>query len=272
MINLNESRKMIEQYKLTLVQISMDKWYQLDAQRRNVSMRRGSVFFLNYIFVWSIRTHKYNLTEDYWKLLHKYRISMKTSFELGRITTSHWRSYLPKLSHEAGLVRSEDFILAKFTQFWILSKHFQVRETFFVWKRSGGFVLLSFHRKLDTNKKSTVSLFTQIFLIVAGNLISNNHGELFTFALLRFFLIGTIIFNYDPLTVIIFQIGNGSNPANKMLADCRQTGNRFDQKMSADWHQLRSHSASVLSTEPVHIIKQQIGSRNRTEPAAFIGI
>jgi len=40
----------------------------------------------------------------------------------------------------------------------------------------------------NTNKESTVSLFTQIFLIVAGNLISNNHGELFTFALFRFFL------------------------------------------------------------------------------------
>jgi len=26
---------------------------------------------------------------------------------------------------------------------------------------------------------------------------------------------------------------NSRNPANKMLADCRQTGSRFDQKMSA---------------------------------------
>jgi len=56
-------------------------------------------------------------------------------------------------------------------------------------------------------------------------------------------------------------------PANKMLADCRQTGSRFDQKISAGWHQLRSHSASVLSTEPVHIVRQQIGSRNQAEPA-----
>jgi len=39
----------------------------------NISMRYGSVFFLNYIFILSIRTYKYNLIGDYEKFLHKYR-------------------------------------------------------------------------------------------------------------------------------------------------------------------------------------------------------
>lgn len=54
----------------------------------------------------------------------------------------------------------------------------------------------------------------------------------------------------------------------KMLTECRQTGNRFYQKISADWHQLHPHSAYVLSIKPAHIIGlQQIGSKTEVEPA-----
>jgi len=51
-----------------------------------------------------------------------------------------------------------------------------------------------------------------------------------------------------------------------MLAECRQTGSKFSQKISADWHQLRSYSASILSTKSVHIIRRQIDTRNQAKP------
>jgi len=52
-----------------------------------------------------------------------------------------------------------------------------------------------------------------------------------------------------------------------MLAECCQAGRRFSQKMSANWHQQRSHSASILSRKSVHVIRQQIGIRNQAKPA-----
>jgi len=57
--------------------------------------------------------------------------------------------------------------------------------------------------------------------------------------------------------------GGEITSVSKMLAECRQTSSRFDQKMSTNWHQLCS--VSVLSIRSVYIIKQQIGSRNRAD-------
>jgi len=42
-------------------------------------------------------------------------------------------------------------------------------------------------------------------------------------------------------------------PVSKMLGEGRQTGSRFSQKISADWHQLWSHSASLFSQQNLFI-------------------
>jgi len=38
-------------------------------------------------------------------------------------------------------------------------------------------------------------------------------------------------------------------PLSKILAECQQTDSKFDQKMSADWYQLRFHSIDKICSQ-----------------------